>query len=65
MIIIPTRYRELKKELDKQTSIFKKYEAAYNPSDRDSPLTRLNLSRMDRARQVIIEINKSLKTNRG
>ena len=48
------RYREVKKEIAKQTSILKASEAAYNSQvTKDGPVARMNLNRMEKARQNI------------
>jgi hypothetical protein len=53
------RLREINKEIDKQTSILKRSEATYNSQpNKDGPIARMNLMRMEKARQIITTLKR-------
>lgn len=61
---ITFRPRELKKELQKQESIYKKYKAVYDHiALKDCPLARMALSRYSNAEEFINLHKKNYKSN--
>ena len=51
------RLREFNKELEKQTSIYKRNKAAYDSQTiKDGPIARIALSRMANAEKIINEL---------
>jgi hypothetical protein len=58
--------REIKKEVQKQKSLFKASEAAYKAQPiKDGPIARLHLSRMENARKKLGELVSVAKLNLG
>jgi hypothetical protein len=54
------RLREINKELKKQESLFKQSKAAYDTApNKDGPVARLHLTRMERARQEIARLSSN------
>ena len=53
------RLREINKEIERQTSILKRSEAAYNSQTiKDGPIARMNLNRMESARSKLNELKR-------